>query len=64
MKSKIRSIVFIICFLLIVVAGIWAIIYECTHIDQTEMRQFIENPYPTIMVVVGMFGIFIVREVE
>ena len=64
MKRKIGISIFASSLLLFVTAIIWSIAYCFTHIDQTEVRQFIDNPYPTIMIIVGLFGLRIVSGLE
>lgn len=47
--------------LLVLIGGLWGGIYGCIHIDQTEMRQFIDNPYPTVMALVGVVMLVLVH---
>ena len=56
MKRK-RTILGLIMFLvgagLMIYAAISAVIFNFQHVDMTELRQFIENPAPTILAIVG-----------
>ena len=56
MKRK-RTILGLIMFLvgagLMIYAAISAVVFNFQHVDMTELRQFIENPAPTILVIVG-----------
>lgn len=57
MKNKIREIIgatlIIISFIALVASAIWAIVFKFMNPDMTELRLFIENPYPTIIVIVS-----------
>ena len=57
MKNNIREIIGIvliaISFIAIVAAAIWAIVFNLMNPDMTELRLFIENPYPTIIILVS-----------
>lgn len=61
---KLALTICIISFLLIVVGAIWSLVYNWTHIDQTELRQLINNPYPTIMAIVGVAGLVAAKELN
>ena len=56
MKHK-RTIIGFVMFLigvgLMIYAGVAAMMFNFQHIDMTELRQFIENPAPTIVAIVG-----------
>ncbi len=64
MKKKMALAICIISFLLIAAAVVWSLVYGWTHIDQTEMRQFVDNPYPTIMTIFGLLGFVVVKGLE
>lgn len=50
---------------LMICAGVAAAIFNFQHIDMTQLRQFIENPAPTIVTIIGYImatvGISIVK---
>lgn len=52
-KNNIKTIIgialIIITIVAVAAAGIWAIIFNLMNPDMTELRLFIENPYPTII---------------
>ena len=58
MKDKIRAIIgitlVIIAFIAIVGSVIWAIVFNWMNPDMTELRLFITNPYPTIIMFVSI----------
>lgn len=53
MKDNIKAVIgitlIIIPFIALVAAAIWAIVFNLMNPDMTELRLFIENPYPTII---------------
>lgn len=57
MKNKIREIIgialVIISFIALVVAAIWGVVFNLMNPDMTELRLFIENPYPAIIAFVS-----------
>lgn len=57
MKDNIRTIIglalIIISFVALVAAAIWAVVFNLMNPDMTELRLFIENPYPTIIAIVS-----------
>lgn len=53
-KTIISMALIIIAFIAIVVSAIWAIVFQLMHPDMTELRLFIENPYPTIICIVSL----------
>jgi hypothetical protein len=57
MKNNIKAIIglalVIISFIALVAAAIWAVVFQLMNPDMTELRLFIENPYPTIIVIVS-----------
>lgn len=60
MKNKIKTtigmILNLIAFIALVVAAIWATVFQFQNPDMTELRLFIENPGPTIMAIVSLIG--------
>ena len=56
-NNKIKTIIgitlMIITFVACIVSAIWAIIFHFMNPDMTELRLFLENPYPTIIVFVS-----------
>lgn len=63
MKNNIREIIglalVIISFIAIVAAAIWAIVFNLMNPDMTELRLFIENPYPTIIAIISAAGFMV-----
>ncbi len=61
MKTNMKHIIGIAMIILsaiaIAVAGIWSVIFYFQHPDMTELRQFIENPAPSIIAVVAYIGL-------
>ena len=72
MKNNIKTIIgltlIITAFIAILVAAIWAVVFNLMNPDMTELRQFIENPYPTIIDLVSvaalMVGKFLLRQMD
>ena len=68
-KNNIKTIMgltlIIIAFIAIIASAIWALVFHLMNPDMTELRLFIENPYPTIITIVSaavlMVGKFYVR---
>ena len=60
MKNKIKTtigmILNLIAFIALVVAAIWATVFQFQNPDMTELRLFIENPGPTIIAIVSLIG--------
>lgn len=58
MKNNIKTIIgmvlIIIAFVAIIASAIWALVFHLINPDMTELRLFIENPYPTIICIVSM----------
>lgn len=52
-KTIIGMTLIIIAFIAIIASAIWATIFNLMNPDMTELRLFIENPYPTIIVIVS-----------
>lgn len=63
MRKNIKAItgivLIIISFVAIIAAAIWAVVFNFMHPDMTELRLLIENPCPTIIVIVFM-GVYVV----
>ena len=61
MKDKIRAIIgitlVIISFIAIVASAIWALVFNFMNPDMTELRLFLENPYPTIIGIISAAGL-------
>lgn len=57
-NNKIKTIIgmtlIIISFIAIIASAIWAIVFNLMNPDMTELRLFIENPYPTIIAIVSV----------
>ena len=49
----------IIAFVAIIASAIWAIVFNIMNPDMTELRLFIENPYPTIIGIVSVAGLMV-----
>ena len=49
----------IIAFIAIVVSAIWALVFQFMNPDMTELRLFLENPYPTIICIVSVAGLMV-----
>ena len=60
MKNKIKTtigmILNLIAFIALVVAAIWATVFQFQNPDMTELRLFIENPGQTIIAIVSLIG--------
>ena len=41
--------------LFMIAALVWSTYYGFTHIDDTDLRKFINNPYPLLVGMVGYF---------
>lgn len=52
-KIVIGMALILIAFIAMLAAAIWAIVFNLMHPDMTELRLFIENPYPTIIIIVS-----------
>lgn len=62
-KNNIKTIIgialVIIAVIAIIGALIWSLVFNMMNPDMTELRLFIENPYPTIIVIVSLI-IFVI----
>jgi len=65
MKNNIKTIIgmalIIIAIVAVAAAGIWAIVFNLMNPDMTELRLFIENPYPTYIEVASIVGLWVGR---
>jgi len=65
MKNNIKTIIgmalIIIAIVAVAAAGIWAIVFNLMNPDMTELRLFIENPYPTYIEVASIVGLLVGR---
>lgn len=52
-KTIIAAAIIIIAFIACVASAIWALVFKFMNPDMTELRLFLENPYPTIIVIVS-----------
>ena len=63
MKNNIKAIIgitlIIVAFIALITAAIWAIVFNLMNPDMTELRLFIENPYPTIIALVSVAGLMV-----
>lgn len=63
MKNNIKAIIgiilVIITFVALIASAILAIVFRFMHPDMTELRMFIENPYPTIIAIVSAAGLMV-----
>lgn len=54
MSNKTKDILGTICVIIaiisLLVAVVWSVVFNLMNPDMTELRLFIENPYPTIIV--------------
>lgn len=57
-KNNVKTIIGMVLIILSVVAiigsMIWSLIFNIMNPDMTELRLFIENPYPTIIVIISL----------
>jgi hypothetical protein len=58
-KTIIAVAITIISFITMVASAIWAIVFNFMHPDMTELRLFLENPYPTIICIVSVAGLMV-----
>lgn len=62
-KNNIKTIIgmalIIIAFIAIVASAIWALVFHFMNPDMTELRLFLENPYPTIICIVSVAGLMV-----
>lgn len=62
-KNNIKTIIgmalIIIAFIACIASAIWALVFRFMNPDMTELRLFLENPYPTIIVIVSAAGLMV-----
>ena len=63
MNKNIKTIIgvalIIISSIACVASAIWALVFNFMNPDMTELRLFLENPYPTIIIVVSAAGLMV-----
>lgn len=66
MKNNIKTIIgmtlIIIAIVAVVVSVIWSWVFNLMNPDMTELRLFIENPYPTYIEVASIVGLLVGRK--
>ena len=58
-KTLIAVVLIFVSFVALVASAIWALVFHFMNPDMTELRLFLENPYPTIIVVVSTAGLMV-----
>ena len=58
-KTIIGAILAIVAFIAIIASAIWALVFNFMNPDMTELRLFLENPYPTIIMLVSLGGLMV-----
>lgn len=58
-KTLIGAVIIIISFIALVASAIWAIVFKFMNPDMTDLRLFLENPYPTIICIVSVAGLMV-----
>ena len=58
-KTIIGTVLIIVAFIAIVASAIWALVFHLMNPDMTELRLFLENPYPTIICIVSIAGLMV-----
>jgi hypothetical protein len=58
-KTIIGIILIIVAFVAIIVSAIWALVFHFMNPDMTELRLFLENPYPTIIAIISVAGLMV-----
>lgn len=58
-KTIIGASIIILAFVAIIASAIWALIFYFMNPDMTELRLFIENPYPSIISIVSLVVILV-----
>ena len=48
-------------FIAIIASAIWALVFHLMNPDMTELRLFLENPYPTIIAIVSVAGLMVAK---
>lgn len=52
-KAAIGCMFIIIACIAIIVSVIWSLVFNFMNIDMTELRLLIENPYPSVIVIIS-----------
>lgn len=64
-NNKIKTIIGMVLIIIAIIAAvgsaIWSWVFNLMNPDMTELRLFIENPYPTIIAIVSTIGLMIGR---
>ena len=58
-KALIGAALIILAFAAIIISAIWALVFHFMNPDMTELRLFLENPYPTIICIVSVAGLMV-----
>lgn len=58
-KTIIGVAIIIVAFIAVIASAIWAIVFHLMNPDMTELRLFIENPYPTIIAIISSAGFMV-----
>lgn len=58
-KKLIGAAIIIIAFAAVIISAIWALVFHFMNPDMTELRLFLENPYPTIICIVSVVGLMV-----
>ena len=58
-KTIIGTVLIIVAFIAIVASAIWALVFHLMNPDMTELRLFLENPYPTIICIISVAGLMV-----
>lgn len=62
-KNNIKTIIgmalIVIAFIAIIASAIWTIVFNLMNPDMTELRLFIENPYPTIIAIISVAALMV-----
>lgn len=58
-KKLIGAAIIIIAFAAVIISAIWALVFHFMNPDMTELRLFLENPYPTIICIVSVAGLMV-----
>lgn len=59
MKTIICAILIIISLIAVITSTIWALVFQFMNPDMTELRLFLENPYPTIITLASVVIVMI-----
>ena len=58
-KTIICTTLIIVAFIAVIASAIWALVFHLMNPDMTELRLFLENPYPTIICIVSVAGLMV-----